>query len=244
MLPIVVTHKRKLDCKSKKFAVLSGFLGSGIPPFLFALAETKVSSAVAGILNSTTSLFVYIFGVIFFSIFFDWKKIIGVCIGLLGAIITVGAGNRDLLNFKNLEGFYVILATLFYGLNANIMKSKILNYGADSLLASAWTFMVIGPLSIILLFATDVLGLIKSSPPHLLLSLGSLLCLGVLGTAFALILFNRLTKNTDALFSSFVTYLMPLVTITIGFIDGETLHFVHFIGMLLILIGIFLSTRN
>lgn len=244
MLPIVLTHKKKLETRAKYYAVISGILGSGIPPFLFALAETKVSSAVAGILNSTTSLFVYVFGVIFFSIIFNWKKIIGVFIGLIGAMITVGAGNRYILDFNNLEGFYVVLATLFYGLNANIMKSKILNTGADSLLASAWTFMGIGPLSIVLLLATNVTGLIKSPSPHLLLSLSSLLCLGVLGTAIAIILFSRLTKSTDALFSSFVTYLMPIVTITIGFIDGETLYFVHFIGMILILIGIFLSTRN
>ncbi len=244
MLPIVLFHKKKIDLKAKLFAVICGFLGSGIPPFLFALAETKVSSAIAGILNSTTSLFVYIFGVAFFGIFFQWKKIIGVCIGLIGTIAIVAAGKRNLLEFGNLEGLYVVLATMFYGMNANIMKSKILNSEADSLLASAWTFMVIGPLSIGLLIASDVIGTIRSSPPHLYFSLGSLLCLGVVGTAIAIILFNRLTKRTDALFSSFVTYLMPVVTITVGVMDGESLHIIHLLGMFLILVGIFSCTRG
>lgn len=244
MLPIVLLQKKKLDTKTKFYSIVCGILGSGIPPFLFALAETKVSSAVAGILNSTTSLFVYLFGILFFGILFQWRKIIGVCIGLLGVFTIISSGKGNLLDVNNSYGYFILIATLLYGLNANIMKAKILDRGIDSVLASAWTFMVIGPISILLLLYTDVAKTILSNPPQLALSLVSLICLGIMGTAIAIILFNKLTKRTDALFSSFVTYLMPIVTITVGFADGETLQVIHIVGMALILLGIYMSTRK
>jgi drug/metabolite transporter (DMT)-like permease len=67
--------------------------------------------------------------------------------------------------------------------------------------------------------------------------------LSVFGTLIAWILFYRLVQRTDALFGASVTYLIPIVAITWGLMDGEFLSVIQLGGMLLILIGVYFTTK-
>ena len=68
--------------------------------------------------------------------------------------------------------------------------------------------------------------------------------LGIVGTAFAMILYTKLIQITDALFATTVTYLLPIVSIIWGILDGEVLYHIHFVIMLVILIGVYLVNKN
>src|SRR5688572_22464767 len=87
LFPFVVKHFKKIEPSRWKFIAISGFLGNGIPAFLFTAAQTTVSSAVAGVLNSLTPVFTVITGYLLFKSRFKGLQIAGVFIGLLGAVV-------------------------------------------------------------------------------------------------------------------------------------------------------------
>jgi drug/metabolite transporter (DMT)-like permease len=64
--------------------------------------------------------------------------------------------------------------------------------------------------------------------------------LGVIGTAISNIYFNRLIKLTSAIFASSVTYLIPIFAVLFGFILKESITYLQFISMLVLLSGVFL----
>jgi len=75
------------------------------------------------------------------------------------------------------------------------------------------------------------------------MSLGAVFILGAVGTAFALILFNRLIQTTSAVSATSVTYLIPIVAVLWGIIDGEAFFPLHLVGMALIIFGVYLVTK-
>ena len=68
--------------------------------------------------------------------------------------------------------------------------------------------------------------------------------LSVMGTGVSTVLFNRLIKVTTALSASSVTYLIPIVAMIWGFLDGESFSVLHLISMAMILSGVYLITRK
>ena len=68
--------------------------------------------------------------------------------------------------------------------------------------------------------------------------------LAIIGTAFAVVLFNQLTVNTTTLFASSVTYLIPIVAVIIGAVFGEAISSGQVISMVVVLLGIFIANRK
>ena len=71
-----------------------------------------------------------------------------------------------------------------------------------------------------------------------------LLLLGVLGTAVAQIYFNILTQKTSALFATMTTFTIPIVAVIIGIVIGEQLTLSHFVGLTIILVGVYVGSRK
>jgi len=65
-----------------------------------------------------------------------------------------------------------------------------------------------------------------------------LLALSVLGSAVAMALFNVLIQRVHVLFAASVTYLMPLVSLVVGWFDGEILAWNDLLGFSFILLGV------
>ena len=68
--------------------------------------------------------------------------------------------------------------------------------------------------------------------------------LAIAGTLIAWMLFYKLVQRTDALFAASVTYLIPIVAISWGLLDGEVLSIIQVGGMLLILTGVYFTTAS
>ena len=98
--------------------------------------------------------------------------------------------------------------------------------------------MTLIPISIIILITTDTLSVLQNNESAYE-SLFFLFILGVVGTAFALILFNKVIQTTSAVFASTVTYLIPIVAVMWGVIDNEPIFLIHIIGMIVIIVGIY-----
>ena len=74
--------------------------------------------------------------------------------------------------------------------------------------------------------------------------LGYISILAIVGTGIALTAFNYLVKITNAVFASSVTYLVPIVAIIWGKIDGEKFKLIYIIWIVLILFGVFLVNKK
>lgn len=191
-------------------------------------------------------MFNYIIGIAFFGVMFFRRKLLGVIIGLLGAVIIMlsvsfsnrnGIGRFDLSMLPYL--LLILCATVFYGCSGNIMAKYLSD--VKGIYVSVVSYFAFGlPAILISLFTTDLPNRIMHPDAGLLyVSL-----LGVFGSAVAIILFSLLVKNSNALFATFVTYLIPAVSITWGMIFGENVPFAAIIGLLVILSGIIISATT
>jgi drug/metabolite transporter (DMT)-like permease len=244
LLPLLPFYWKKIPTSLLGYILLAGLLGSGLPPFLFAMAETQVSSSVAGILNATTPLFALIFGVLFFGLKVSKTKFAGVLIGFTGVILIIASRMEGDVPFNPWYALLVVAATACYGLSANILKAKVLAHSlAHPIQVSVTGFAFLGPFAGIYLLKQGVPQQLLTDP----VAQGSiwyLMILGVFGTGIAVLFFNTLTQRTSALFASFTTYLIPVVAICVGWATNEPLVWMQLVGFAVIISGVLLSNRG
>ncbi len=241
MIPILLVSRKPLP-KDKLLPIIGvGLFGSGIPPFLFAIAQTEISSGLTGILNALTPLFTLVLGYFFFKSGISRNKIAGVVLGLIGAITIIGLGSGNTGGGDMRYAGFIILATMCYATSVNIIHRYL--KGIHPITITAYSFLFVGIPALIFFLINDPWSKIQFSPDKWL-SIFSILTLSVIGTAFANLVFFRLTQRTNAIFASTVTYLIPIVALLWGMLDGEYIGWIHLIGMLLILAGVYLAGKN
>ena len=241
-LPFFIKNFKKIVWQNWKYYLIIGLLGSGFPALLFAFAQTKLNSSLTGILSSLTPLFTLITGILFFSKSINRNQVIGVIIGLSGAILLMALGNEQAQFDIQTLGFtaLVVLACLFYALSSNTVGSKLPNKSSFDISTSAFTFLL--PLGIAILCNEQVWIPLKQSNGLEGLAYVGILSLG--GTVAASVLFFHLVQIRDAIFASMVSYLIPIVALMWGFLDGEKISLIHAAGMTLILFGVFLTRKK
>lgn len=214
-----------------------GFFGNFIPAFLFAYAQTELSSSLTGMLNSLVPFFTLVLGVLLFKAKAKSLNIIGVVLGLLGALGLVYTTSNGLKVDGNLMySLMPIVATICYASSVNTIKYYLGDLSPLTITVVAFT--LVGPFAIaFLLYDGFALNGFQN-----FLSVGVLYValLGIVGTAMAVLLFNALIKQTTALFASSVTYLIPVVAIFWGVLDGEAITLIQALFLGLILGGVYL----
>ena len=240
LVPVALPALRKLTRRHLGLLAFIGLVGSLGPAFLFAFAQTKLSSSVTGILNAVTPLNVLLMGAAFFGRSISRNELIGLFVGLAGTVILILAGTSGRLDGISYYALLIIAASICYGFNTNVIK----NYLGDltPVVITAVSLLLAGPPAIIYLFGlsdfTEKVAVSTAWWP-----LTAIVLLGVVGTALALIVFNKLVQIRTAVFASSVTYLVPMVAIIWGVMDGESLSYLHFLGMGAILGGVYLANR-
>jgi len=240
LLPYSIKHLKNLKRKDLKALLIAGFVGSFIPAFLFTKAQTRIDSALAGMLNSLTPVFTLIVGLVFFQMKFRGSQIIGITLGLLGALGLITSGSDVSINNINSYAFFIVLATVCYAFNINVVKSYLTHLSGVQI--TALSFFFIGPVAIIYFFTTDINAATQNT--DWLIHLGALALLGVLGTAIAMLMMNTLIRYTSAVFASSVTYIIPIFAISWGLLDGEVITLLHLIFMGIVLVGVYLINRK
>ncbi|HNW89562.1 MAG TPA: DMT family transporter [Bacteroidales bacterium] len=242
LIPFVIRSIKKVDRKKLWYISIVGIIGNGIPAFLFAKAQTGIDSSLAGVLNSLTPLFALVVGLLFFSYKAKWINITGVFIGLAGTIGLMSISGNKTLDFNFSYGIYIMVATVLYAINLNVVKKHLEN--TDSVTITAFAFLIIGiPALIVLFLFTDFVPLLTTQPGALE-GLGYIAILGVFGSGIAVILHNTLIKTSGVLFAASITYLLPVVAIIWGIADGEAFEPVYLFWIALILLGVFLVNHS
>ena len=234
LMPIGLYQWRKTSKKDLGWIIFAGILGNGIPAFLFAFAQTRIESSLTGILNSLTPFFTLLLGWFLFRIAVGKRAIIGVVLGLVGAIylIAMRPGNTSGdLWYASL----IVVATMCYGANVNLIKSRLPHL--SSLQITSISFLLTGSLSFFYLLFSGTFSVALQSEAFRY-GFGYISILGIVGTALALLVFNDLIKVTTAVFASSVTYLIPVVAILWGLTDGEQMLWTQWLATALILSGI------
>ena len=240
LLPFAFKALKQIPREKMGLVIFSGILGNFIPAFLFCIAETEIDSSLAGILNSLTPMFTIIVGVLFFKVQTSFIKIIGIIIGFIGLSFLLAAG-KD-VSLHNLSyASLVLLATLFYGINVNLVGRYMQNLGSLNIASIAFAFLIIP--SLLVLFFTGYFSN-NFSDPIVLKSLLASSLLGIVGTSIATILFYFLVKRAGILFGSLVTYGIPVVAVIWGLLDGEKLNFIQVLCLALILLGVYIVNRG
>lgn len=235
LLPVAIKNIRKFPKKNLKWLILAAITGNFIPMFLFPIAETEVSSSIAGIINSMMPIFVIIVGALLWKFETTKRQIIGVLISFSGACILAFSGGEG-GEFKLIPILLLLLATLLYAISTTTVKSKLSDIPAKILSAFIFSLVLIFPSLIALVFAGFFNELKMDN--NLLVGLGFVSLLSVFGTGLAMMLNYRLLSVSTPLFASTVTLLMPIVAIIWGILDGEKLTIMQGFGGVIILAGL------
>lgn len=235
LLPIALKNRHQFPKPLLKWVIIAGMCGNFFPMFLFPLAEMKVSSSIAGVINSLMPICVILLGFLFWNIKTSLMQIIGVLISVSGAYLLLYSGNSS-EKIHYLEIAYLLLATLFYGMNTMISKMKLNHLPSLMLSSFIFGFILIIPSFLVLVF-TDFFSSNYINTSHLE-GFGYIALLSVFGTGLAMIIYYEIIRLSSPLFASTVSLLMPIVAVIWGFLDGEILGALQLVGALIILMGL------
>jgi len=223
-----------------KYVALTSLFGTFIPAYFFAIAETKVSSSICSILNSLTPLNTLILGSILFGLNFRRNQLFGIIIGLLGTTILIFTGKASTASDDNTFSIFVIIATICYATNVNLIKKYLSDVKPLSITTGNFVVMLV-PALIILLLTNFTNKVSLPTTQHAMLFV---MILGVIGTGVANVIFYKLIQISSPVFASSVTYLIPVVAFMWGILDHEMLTPLQFFGAFIILIGVYLANKK
>ncbi|MGY6521669.1 MAG: DMT family transporter [Mongoliitalea sp.] len=244
LLPLSLPRLKSLNKRQVKNLLIVGLVGSFIPAFLFAKAQTQLSSSLTGVFNAMTPLFVVIIGALFFNSKITQRNLIGLLIAFVGVVLLLMVKDTGFGGFTDINSyaFYVLLACCCYGVNLNIIKYRFVELKPVAITAISITMVL--PAALVYLFAVTDFSFKIVHVAGAWQAAGLISLLGIVGTALALILFNVMVKVATPVFASSVTYLIPIVAIMWGLLDGETLLFGHYIGIAAVIIGVWIGNRK
>ncbi len=238
LLPFGIRRIKTLSKKDLWYVSVSGFIGTGIPAFLFTIAQRHITSSEASIYNSLTPLFTLLFAFFLFKTNTHWLNFLGIFIGLLGTIFLIAQRTPSNGGFSSSPeyGVLLIMATIMYGFNTNHVKHNLKHIDGITIVSVSFLVMII-PSS---LFIISTSFFQKVYYPDFFKALLFVSILAIVCTSFALVVWNKLIKNISAIYASTVTYIIPIFALLWGIFDGEKLIWNHAFAILCIFTGIYL----
>ncbi|WP_375241165.1 DMT family transporter [Polaribacter sp.] len=242
LLLVAFPSLKKIKKKHYKYIIFTSIAGTFVPGFLFAFAITTIDSSIVSILNSLTPFNTLIFGAIVFGFGFKRTQLYGILIGLIGTLILILKGAALNPDQNYWYAFLIIIASIGYAFNANMVKKYLNDLNALSIVTGNFLLLIV-PAFIVLNF-TDFFKNFDFNNKILMQSLGYLAILSIVGTGIAKTIYNKLVHISDPVFSSSVTYLIPLVAIFWGVLDGEKLSPLQIFAGVIILFGVYLVNKK
>jgi len=235
ILPFFLNKLKKYSFHDHGFSfVLIGILNTALPFTLFSYASLKLGAGSLSILQATVPILT---ALLLFSLYrneFSFKKLAGVLVGFAGLFVLVGPSS----SLDTFSGILCVVASMSYAV-AGIYLAKTPEKLSNSFIGMG--SIIVGAIIMLpfLLNSTSSLSTI-SSTSWLYLAL-----LGIINTSLAYVIFIKLIKRIGPINASYVTYFVPLSSISLGiiFLD-EVITTTLVIGALMILSGVFLSNKQ
>lgn len=145
MLPVTIKNIKVIRRDNIQSLIIVGIIGFAIPAMLFTKAQTRMDSSLAGMLNSLTPLFTLVVGLLFYRSSARWMNVVGLFMGLTGAIGLMWNGDLNILKGINVFALFIVAATICYGININEVKFKLAQL--SSLQITSLAFLFTGPIA-------------------------------------------------------------------------------------------------
>lgn len=241
LLPIAIKSFKTIPAKKMGIVFLSGTLGSLLPAYLFCIAEERIDSSLAGSLNSLTPIFALITGYVFFKNKPSLRKLLGILIAVVGCWLLYFSRSTTSASSDLSYVMWIMLATLFYGFNVNMVQRHLKEIPSLNIVAVAMVGNAIPAFTVLVLSGFWNLSFAQESVVHATLYAA---VLGIVGTSLANILFYILIKKSGVVFSSMVTYGIPFVAILWGIVDHEKVGFSTVLSLSVILLGVYQANKG
>ena len=213
--------------------LLIGLLNTALPFTLFAFASVNLGAGALSILQATVPILT---ALILFSLYkgeYSHFKLLGVLTGFSGLFLLVGpSGELDLFS-----SILCVIASLSYAI-AGIYLSKTPDFMSNSFIGMG--SIIVGAILLLPFIFNYYDGYVSlSSKAWLYLAL-----LGVINTSLAYVIFIKLIKRIGPINASFVTYLVPVSSISLGIVVLDEIFTLDMLaGSLLIFLGVFFANR-
>ncbi len=240
LLPFGFKSLKQIKKKHITTLLVIALFSTFIPSFMWTIAIGKIGVSITTILNSLTPLNTLILGFVLFGVRFTKNQIIGLVIGFIGLSVYFLTGSFYQGSGDYIYSLLVIFSSLGYALNSNLIMNRLTDLSALSITTATFLLTLIP--SVIVLYYTDFFDVYNGTTIQIN-SLLYILFKGAIGTALAMVMYNKLVKVSSAVFASSVTYLIPVVALFWGFLDGEIVTLWQLISGILILLGVYVSNR-
>jgi drug/metabolite transporter (DMT)-like permease len=243
LLPML-WYKRKEIIKPIpwKALVVVGIVNAGLPWGLIALSQTQINSSLAAVLNAFTPIFTGLIGLLFFGTILLKQQWIGIALGFVGILIIMDF-DLSLLFGESFVGIgTMILATMCYGFSSHYVRKHLREAGIIFITTCTLIIgAVVGGIMMLITNPNQLHTLTQNLNGEVVFAI---IGLGFFGSGIAHLLFFYIMKERSAEFATSVTYLIPISAIFWGYFllkEPITLHMI--IGLLIILCGVYLTTR-
>lgn len=231
----------KIPKKSWKWILITAYTGTFFPVYLISYGQTEIQSGLASIITTITPINTLIVGIIFFGLVYTKKQLLGLLIGLIGAILLIYEASEADININIYYSFFIYMTTIGYAASVNLIKNYLTEISPEAV--TAGIFISISPPALLVLFLSDFFSL-NFDNTEVLNSIIFVFILGVFSSAIAQTLFNKFVKIASPLFAAAVTYTMPIIAIFWAILDGETLTTMQFFATAVILTGVYMVNKK
>lgn len=236
ILNLLPGDRIRIDRSDRGRMVAVSLLWVGIPFTLFPLAEQRINSAVTGLLNGATPMFVAVFAALFFGRRTTGHQLRGIAVGFVGILLISAPSLREGSTEAAGVGL-VLLATVCYGLATNLVVPLQRRYGSRAVmgrmlaLATIWTL----PFGLVSLPGSSI----ERGP------IAAVAVLGLVGTGLAFLLMGSLVGRVGATRASIITYLIPVVALALGVIfQDDHVAAPALVGVGLVVVGAAFASRR
>ncbi|HEX4680626.1 MAG TPA: DMT family transporter [Gaiellaceae bacterium] len=214
------------------FLAVVGLLNTAVPFWLLSWGETRIDSGLASIIQASVPIFNALLA---FGFFHEQRvtgrRLVGVAVGFVGVALLVGAQPQA----KILGALAVVGMATCYAAGGLLAKHHLSDVRPQAVALGTTIVAALAMLPTGVAFAPDH---VPGWKP-----IGSVVFLGVVGTAFAYLLFYTIIAGAGAAYASFVTYLVPPVALAYGAVFlHEHIGWPAVVGLVLILTGVSLGT--
>jgi drug/metabolite transporter (DMT)-like permease len=241
-LPGLITRLKVpgvLSKEAKSGMLWLPFLGTLLPVFLITFAQTSVGSGSTGLVHAVGPLCALLVGVMFYSETVHGSRVIGLLLGFVGVALLVFGAKSAKIEGEPWAFGLLVFSMFCYGFSTHAIKKRIT--GLPVMAFPAATFTVLAIPSILMFFGSggyQVMASLWGTPAFM-----AVLAI-VVGQAIVALIshacYTQVIIRRGAVFATSVNYLVPIVALLWGLIDGETLSGLHLLSFALVGIGLYL----
>lgn len=233
---LLLRRGQRIEPADRRLVGVLGIVWVAIPFTLFPIAQQWINSAVTGLLNGATPVLVAVVSALFVRVAPKGRQLAGLLVGFVG-IILVSLGSASEGSSQAQGVALVLIATVCYGFAINIAGPLQAKYGAIVLMSSVLTVAMVAvfPLAFVDLGENE-----WQLTPFL-----ALLAVGCVGTGLAYWLMTLLVGRVGSIRASFITYLIPVVSLALGvWLRDDTVTALAILGTPITIAGAFLASRR